>query len=83
MKYLKSCLLLLLPAIVGCNKKGDDKQTTPASMYFPSNTDTTWETVSLSGLGWNQSAVQSLKDYLIQKNTKSFMVLVNGRIVME
>jgi CubicO group peptidase (beta-lactamase class C family) len=83
MKYLKSYLLLLLPAIVGCNKKGDEKQTTPAAMYFPSNTDNTWETISLSSLGWNQSAVQPLKDYLIQKNTRSFMVLVNGRIVME
>lgn len=83
MNYLKSFLLLLLPAIFGCNKKGNEKQTTPTSMYFPSNTDTTWETVSLSGLGWNQSAVQPLKDFLIQKNTKSFMILVNGRIVME
>jgi CubicO group peptidase (beta-lactamase class C family) len=52
-------------------------------MYFPSNTDTVWETKSLSSLGWNQSAVEPLKDYLIQKNTKSFMILVNGRIVME
>ncbi|THU40515.1 serine hydrolase [Niastella caeni] len=52
-------------------------------MYFPSNTDTTWETTSLSSLGWNQSAVQPLKDYLLQTSTKSFMILVNGRIVME
>ncbi|MEN9335200.1 MAG: hypothetical protein RLZZ500_187, partial [Bacteroidota bacterium] len=34
-------------------------------------------------LGWNQSAVQPLVDYLTLKNTKSFMILVNGRIVME
>jgi CubicO group peptidase (beta-lactamase class C family) len=37
----------------------------------------------LSSLGWNQSAVQPLKDYLLEKNSKSFMILVNGRIVME
>ena len=83
MNYLKSCLLLILPTIFACNKKADDTQTPPSSMYFPSNTDAAWETVSLSSLGWNQSAVQPLKDYLIQKNTKSFMILVNGRIVME
>ncbi|TAE08338.1 MAG: class C beta-lactamase-related serine hydrolase [Bacteroidetes bacterium] len=52
-------------------------------MYFPPNTSTTWETASVSSVGWNQNAVQPLKDFLIQKNTKSFMVLVNGRIVME
>ena len=28
-------------------------------------------------------AVQTLKDYLAQKHSKSFMILVNGRIVME
>jgi hypothetical protein len=32
---------------------------------------------------WNQNAVQPLKDFLTQKNTKSFMILVNGRIAME
>ncbi|MBA4058116.1 MAG: serine hydrolase, partial [Marivirga sp.] len=42
-----------------------------------------WETKSPASFGWNESAVQSLKDYLIQKNSKSFMILVNGRIVME
>ncbi len=52
-------------------------------MYFPSNTNTVWETKSLSSLGWNQNAVQPLKDFLVKKNTKSFMILVNGRIVME
>ncbi|MCG2791999.1 MAG: beta-lactamase family protein [Weeksellaceae bacterium] len=52
-------------------------------MYFPSNTSSTWETQSIASLGWNQNAVQPLKDYLNEKHTKSFMILVNGRIVME
>ena len=83
MRSIKFLLLLLLP-ISGCSKNDDESQPIPdESMYFPSNTDTAWETKSLSSLGWNQSAVQPLKDFLIQKNTKSFMILVNGRIVME
>ena len=83
MKYLKCLLLLLLP-ILGCNKNDDGTEPNPdESMYFPSNTGTAWETKSLSSLGWNESAVQPLKDYLSQKHTKSFMILVNGRIVME
>ena len=53
-------------------------------MYFPpTNGSDTWETQSISSLGWNQNAVQPLLDYLLLKNTKSFIILVNGRIVME
>jgi CubicO group peptidase (beta-lactamase class C family) len=52
-------------------------------MYFPENTNNSWETKSLSSLGWHETAVQPLKDFLIQKHSKSFMILVNGRIVME
>jgi hypothetical protein len=44
---------------------------------------TTWETKSIASLGWKQSAVQPLLDYLQLKNTKSFIILVNGRIVLE
>jgi CubicO group peptidase (beta-lactamase class C family) len=84
MNYLKLLSLLFLSATLACNKDDDEPPSTPPeSMYFPPNTGTAWETTSISSLGWNQNAVQPLKDYLIQKNTKSFMILVNGRIVME
>jgi len=77
-------LLLLLLSISSCSKNDDVVQPIPSeSMYFPSNTGSAWETTSLTSLNWNQDAVQRLKDFLVQKNTKSFMILVNGRIVME
>jgi len=79
MKYVKVLLLLLLP-LSACNNSEYDEPS-DYSMYFPSGN--VWETKSLSGLGWNESSVQPLKDFLIQKNTRSFMILVNGRIVME
>lgn len=83
MKYMTLLILLLLP-ISGCDKNDNGTEPNPdESVYFPSDTDTAWETKSLSSLGWNESALQPLKDYLIQKHTKSFMILVNGRIVME
>lgn len=76
--------LLLLLATISCSKSDDAIEPTPTeSMYFPSNTSSIWETKAISNLGWNQNAVQPLKDFLTQKNTKSFMILVNGRIVME
>lgn len=76
-------LLILLLSITGCSKNDDGNPPTTDSMYFPSTTNNDWETRSISSLGWNQNAVQPLLDFLIQKNTKSFMILVNGRIVME
>ena len=82
MPSVKLLFTFLITVLVSCSKS----TTEPApsdTMYFPSNTDTSWERKSLSGLGWNSTAAQSLKDYLVQKNTKSFMILVNGRIVME
>jgi CubicO group peptidase (beta-lactamase class C family) len=81
MKYL-NLLLLLSVSFAACTKN----ETPPApeeTMYFPATTGSTWETKTAASLGWNESAVQPLKDYLLQKNTKSFMILVNGRIVME
>lgn len=69
---------------VSCSKNNDEPQPNPdGPMYFPSIYGTAWETISPASLGWNQNAVQALKDFLEQKNTKSFMILVNGRIVME
>lgn len=83
MYKLKPLLLLLLP-FFGCSKSDGTIEPLPVeTMYFPSNTDPTWETKSIASLGWNQAAVQPLKDFLIQKHSKSFMILVNGRIVME
>lgn len=53
------------------------------SVYFPPITGNTWETKSISELNWNQSAVTSLLDFLETKNTKGFIILVNGKIVLE
>ncbi len=53
------------------------------AMYFPPSSSDTWETQSISSLHWNQAKVQDLLTYLETKNTKSFMILENGRIVME
>jgi CubicO group peptidase (beta-lactamase class C family) len=82
MQIWKLFFSLLMLGMVSCNQ--NDEQPLPnESMYFPANTGDTWETKTLSSLGWNEGAVQPLRDFLTQKNTKSFMILVNGRIVME
>jgi CubicO group peptidase (beta-lactamase class C family) len=84
MKSLIYASSLLLFA-VGCKKQDDTTPTptAPATMYFPATTSSVWETQSMTSLGWKTTAVEPLKDFLLQKNTKSFMILLNGRIVME
>ena len=79
-----SLLVLAFSVLTSCSKNQDPNPSNPlTSMYFPPNSGTTWETVSPSTLGWNQTAMQPLKEYLSLKYTKSFMILVNGRIAME
>jgi CubicO group peptidase (beta-lactamase class C family) len=79
----KYTLLFFLPLFIACTKNDDDGNTSAETMYYPPTNGDTWETKTVASLNWNQSAIQPLKDYLIQKNSKSFMILVNGRIVME
>lgn len=78
--YLLPILLLL---VASCSSNSTNPAPIVDQMYFPPNGSSAWETKSISDLSWNQSAVQPLLDYLELKNSKSFMILVNGRIVME
>ena len=50
--------------------------------YFPPNTGT-WETTSPQSLGWCDANIDSLYNYLNQKNTKAFIILKDGKIVLE
>jgi CubicO group peptidase (beta-lactamase class C family) len=56
---------------------------TPETLYFPAINSDTWETKSVADLGWNQNELQPLLDYLSTKNSKSFIILHNGKIVVE
>jgi CubicO group peptidase (beta-lactamase class C family) len=83
---MKPFYLFLFVALALTNCSSEDttqNQPTNEAMYFPPANSTTWEKKSISSLGWNPNAITPLKNYLIDKNTKSFMILVNGRIVME
>ncbi len=52
-------------------------------MYFPPLAGDEWETVSVASLGWDAAAIPALEEYLVATGTRSFMVLVDGRIVLE
>ena len=87
MKLPKIVLLFFgLLTIVSCsgdNDSSNDSDPQNETIYFPPLNSDTWETKSISELDWNDAELQPLLDYLENKNTKSFMVLHEGKIVIE
>jgi CubicO group peptidase (beta-lactamase class C family) len=53
------------------------------TLYFPPLTGTTWETTTPQSLGWCTDKIDTLYNFLDNTNTKAFIVLKNGRIVLE
>jgi CubicO group peptidase (beta-lactamase class C family) len=83
-KMKKLYILLLFPLLLSNCSADSNENPVEEQMYFPpTDGSTTWETKSILSLGWNQNAVQPLLEYLELKHSKSFMIIVNGRIVME
>lgn len=82
-------LLVLSVFLLNCSSDDSsddssiDQSTVAETMYFPPSNSDTWETKTLSSLNWHQDKVQDLLSYLELKHSKSFMILQNGKIVME
>ncbi|MQP53406.1 MULTISPECIES: serine hydrolase [unclassified Flavobacterium] len=76
-------IIIFVVALLLFSCSSEDTSNNEEEMYFPPIGSSTWETKTISNLGWNQDAVQPLLDYLELKNSKSFIILQNGRIVME
>jgi CubicO group peptidase (beta-lactamase class C family) len=58
-------------------------QLSAQQLYFPPLTGTAWDTLSPASLGWNTAAVPPLYAFLDSSNTKAFIVLKEGKIVLE
>ncbi len=81
-------LIPLLFAVIvffasSCDPSENPGPVTNLEMYFPPISGNEWEKITPSQLGWNESQIPELLDFLRTRNSKSFMILVNGRIVME
>jgi CubicO group peptidase (beta-lactamase class C family) len=51
--------------------------------YFPPAGSDEWETLSPQSLRWNQAAIDSLYSYLEAGNAKAFILLKDGKMVLE
>tara|TARA_R110002050_G_scaffold74772_4_gene160129 strand:- start:27571 stop:28641 length:1071 start_codon:yes stop_codon:yes gene_type:complete len=77
--------ILILFFVLGCSSDNENETQDPITdaLYFPPINSDTWETKSITDLNWNEDEKQPLLTYLEEKHTKSFIILYNGRIVME
>lgn len=69
--------ILALLSLLGCKKDNP----TPASLYFP--TASQWETATPASLGWDESKLPDLRTFLSTNNSRAFIILKDGKIVVE
>lgn len=78
-------VLILIPLLIlifSCTKN-EDELITETTSYFPPIEGEFWETTSLTELNWNKNELPQLLNYLEEKHTKAFIILYNGKIVIE
>lgn len=54
-----------------------------STLYFPPLNSDSWDTVDMTTLGWETSEEQPLYDFLEENNTDAFLILKDGKIVLE
>lgn len=79
-RFLLAAFTVLL--VFSCKEKEDPTPIQPA-MYFPPLSGDVWETTDPQTLGWNTAKIPELNDLLESNGTRAFIILHNGRIVME
>ena len=84
MKYLFP-LLGSLFIFCSCKKASTPTPEIPStsSIYFPPLGSLEWQTTTPESLGWNTTNLPALYDYLQQQDTRAFLLLKDGKIVLE
>ncbi|QAA82888.1 class C beta-lactamase-related serine hydrolase [Aequorivita sp. H23M31] len=83
MKRFISLLFILLIISSGCSQSDEPITDNSQTPYFPPIDSEVWETITPESLNWNTALLPELKNYLNEKNTDAFIILKNGRIVVE
>lgn len=73
---MKKLLPLLLLWLLANNLEAQN-------MYFPPLTGTTWQTITPAELGWCEDSIPALIDYVGENNSKAFLLLKDGKMVIE
>lgn len=79
---LKKGLLLAWLVVLLQSCKTDDPPAGPA-LYFPPLGSQTWESVAPAALGWDTAEIPALVTLLEGNGTRAFILLKDGKIVLE
>ncbi|MDX8339880.1 serine hydrolase [Draconibacterium sp. IB214405] len=79
-RFLVFISLLL---VFGCSDDSVTDNPNDTDIYFPPTNSEVWENSSISELGWDDGVLPELYDFLETNNTRAFLILKDGRIVVE
>jgi CubicO group peptidase (beta-lactamase class C family) len=66
--------------MVSC-QRSEQKPEMTEEVYFPTNSE--WEKIDKSTIGIDDKELKELNAFLVDNNTRAFLILKNGRIVVE
>ncbi len=83
MKYFTTIVLAFF--LLACAKEENNIITPPdePTLYFPPVNGDQWENIAPVELGWNASELANLLTYLENNQTRAFILLKDGKIVVE
>jgi len=73
-------ILFLFALLLSCKK---EEENGTGQIYFPPDEPDTWVQVTPASLGWNTAEIPSLVELLENNDTRAFIVLKDGKIVIE
>jgi CubicO group peptidase (beta-lactamase class C family) len=76
-------IILFLLALLSFCKEKEEQQPTGNSFYFPPVSGEEWQALDPGFLGWDRNAILQLDNLLEQNGTRAFIVLMDGKIVLE
>lgn len=80
---------IFLVVFMSCSTDSENEVVVPdpnpetQKIYFPPIDSDTWEKSTLAGLEWNATAEQPLYDFLDERGTDAFIILKDGKLVIE
>jgi CubicO group peptidase (beta-lactamase class C family) len=78
----RTVAILILITFQACSQEGGVAPPVEPPLYFPPATGT-WESKTPSSLGWNLAKLEELTSFIEASNSRAFIILHNGNIVVE
>ena len=72
--------------IISCSENDEISSTInpdESNLYFPPLISDNWQSLTPSQLGWNTNEIYNLLSFLQNNNTRAFIILKDGKIVIE